>query len=227
MMYARLPGLRLVRSFSAWLAVAAAWAVALGSAWLQQRHEAAHGADRALDLYASLVLPLLVYAIVAAGVGSAGLARSGRSLVRLGAPPTEVALATVVVTALASALACGMLGASVAAWAHGDGDPPRMEDVLHVLAFGAIGGAAYAAYLILGAAFVSGWWGRVVLLVVDWAVGSGVGLGAAFTPRAHLRNLLGGEPPFDALPWESLAALATITVVCAAWAVRRASRART
>jgi len=226
MMLARLPVLRLTRSWSSWLAFASAAAVALGSAWVQRSHAAIHGADRALDVYSTLVLPLLVYAIVAAGLGRTGLAASGRSLVRLGASRARVAASTVLVTGLASAIACGALGALVAACAHGEGDPPLGEDVTHVLAFSALAGLAYSAYLMVGAALATGAWARLTLLVVDWLVGAGVGLGAAFTPRAHLRNLLGGEPPFDALPWESLAALATIAVVCSGWAVHRASRTR-
>jgi hypothetical protein len=226
MMLARLPLLRIARSRSWWLAFAGAAAVALGSAWIQRSHAAIHGADRALDVYSALVLPLLVYAIVAAGVANTGLAASGRPLVRLGASPTRVAMSTVLLTGLVSALACGALGALVAGLAHGEGDPPAVDDVTHVLAFGALAGLAYAAYLMVGAAISTGAWARVTLLIVDWIVGDGVGLGAAFTPRAHLRNLLGGEAPFEALPWESLAALGAIAIVCGGWAVHRASRAR-
>jgi hypothetical protein len=227
MSVARLPLLRLARSRPTWVATAGLSALALGAAWIQQHRTSIHGADRALDFYATLALPLVVYALVAAGIGSAGLASSGRPLVRLGAPPARVARATVVVTMLTSAIVCGVLGAFVAGMAHGAEDPPRTLDVLHTFAFGALAGGAYAAYFLLGAALVAGFWGRALFLAVDWIVGSGVGLGAAFMPRSHLRNLLGGEPPFEFLPWESLAALTAIAVVCATLAVRRAALTRT
>jgi hypothetical protein len=227
MSLARLPLLRLVQSKATWLAIAGWSVVALASAWSQQHHAATHGADHALDFYASIVVPLLVYALVAVGLGHTSLALSGRSLVRLGASPARVAWATVLVTVLASALVCGLLGAAVAGVAHGSQDPPRVEDSVHVLAFGALAGAAYAAYFLVGGAFVAGLWGRALLLVVDWILGAGVGAFALLTPRAHLRNLLGGEPPFEAEPWESLAALAVIVVLCGVLATRRGARTRT
>lgn len=78
----------------------------------------------------------------------------------------------------------------------------------------------------VGAAVTGRFWGRASLVAVDWILGTDDGLGALLTPRAHLRNLLGGEPPFDALPWQSLAALAVLAIVFAALAIRRAASTR-
>jgi len=224
--FAHLAFQRVVRSRSAWLASAGWSAFILVAAGLQRSHAAPHGADHALDLYSSLALPLLVYALVGAAVGRGTLAGSGRALVRLGGSSAHVALATVVVTMAASALVGGALGAGAVAVAHGSGDPPVVTDSIHTLAFGALAAAAYAAYFMVGASLLAGFWGRALFLVVDWVLGSDDGFGALLTPRGHLGNLLGGEAPFEALPWESLAALATIAVVCAALSVRRASLAR-
>jgi hypothetical protein len=204
--------------------VAGSAALVLGSAWREQRQASVHGAAQALDVYATFAVPLLAYALVAASVAPEGLARSGRALVRLGAPRARVARTTVLVAMAASALLCGALGAAAVAWGHGSGDPPLGEDALQTLAFGALAGAAYAAYFMLGSAVVANAWGRAALLLADWLLGSDDGLGALLTPRAHLRNLLGGEAPFDALPWESLLALGALAVVCATLAVLRASR---
>jgi hypothetical protein len=221
----RLPLMRLVRSQPTWLTVAGWSAFALASASLQRFRATAHGADRALDVYAAITVPLLVYGLVAAACGYEGLARSGRALVLLGAPKGAVARATVLVTMAASALACGALGAVVCAWAHGPGDPPRMQDALVTLGCGALAGAAYASFFALGAAVV-GSWGRTVMLMLDWGLGSSEGVGALFTPRAHLRNMLGGEGPVDLVAWESMAAMAAMAIVCASLAVRQAARAR-
>jgi len=226
MTFAKLPLLRLFRSRAAWLTVAGWAALALLSAWRERAHAATHGADKALLIYASIAVPLLVYGLVAATLGDRGLVASGSPLVRLGAPPARVAFATVVVAMLASALACGALGASVVALAHGPLDPPRTADALATLGFGALAGAAYAAYFTVGAAFLAGTWGRASLLVLDWILGESDGFGALLTPRAHLRNLLGGEAPFEALAWQSLASLAVIAVLAATWAVMRAARTR-
>lgn len=226
MTLARIPLLRLLQSRQAWVSTTGWFALVLGSAWLQRRHGAVHGADHALELYASVAVPLLVYGLVGVTVGRRGLAASGRPLVRLGASPGQVALRSVLVTALASALISGLMGAATVALAHGAGDPPVLRDALQTLGFGALAGAAYAAYLMVGAAFVRGFWGRGLLLALDWALGDSDGVGALLTPRAHLQNLLGGEGPLETLPWESLALLATIAVACAALAVRRAARTR-
>ena len=218
--------LRLARSRSAWLTTLGWGTVALASAWVQRSHGSPHGADHALDVYAAVAVPLLVYGVVAAGLAHQGLAASGRSLVRLGATPLRVAGATVLVTMFASALSCGAIGALVVTLGHGALDPPRGLDALETLAFGAIAGATYTAYFMVGAAALGGLWGPRLLLLVDWLVGSGVGLGAVLTPRAHLRNLLGGEAPFDLAPWESLAALVILALVCATAASRWAAKAR-
>lgn len=226
MSLAALPLLRLGRSRQAWLALSGCSGLALASALFQRRHAAVHGADRALDLYASIAVPLLVYALVAAALGHDGLARSGRSLVRLGARPARAAWTTVLVAMLASGLVCGVLGAATAACAHGSGDPPVVRDALETLAFGALAGAAYASYFLVGAALVASFWGRALLLLVDWMLGSTDGIGALLTPRAHLRNLLGGDAPLDTTPWQSLVMLALLAVIFATWSARRAARAR-
>ncbi len=226
MSLARVPFLRLARSLQTWLSVAGWSALVLGSAWLERRRGAVHGVDHALDLYASIAVPLLVYALVSVAVGAESLAGSGRAILTLGARPLRVALATVLVTAAVSAVLAGGLGALAVAFAHGAGDPPLAQDALHTLGFGALAAIAYAAYFMVGAAVTGRFWGRASLVAVDWILGTDDGLGALLTPRAHLRNLLGGEPPFDALPWQSLAALAVLAIVFAALAIRRAASTR-
>ncbi len=222
---ALLPVVRLTRSRGTW-AWALGWSlVVLAASWRAQRHGAVHAAAQALDVYATIAVPLLVYALVDV-VAPGGLAGSGRALVRLGASPRRVALTTVLVSMVASAFLCGALGAAAVASGHGSADPPIAQDALQTLAFGALGGAAYAAYFMLGSAAVARAWGRGALLVLDWLLGSDDGLGALLTPRAHLRNVLGGTAPFDALPWESLVGLGLLAVVCGALAVRRAGRVR-
>jgi hypothetical protein len=226
MMLSHIPILRLVQSRLAWLTAIGWSGLVFASAFLQRRHASAHGADHAVDMYGAIAVPLIAYALVSVAVGQNSLARSGRPLVMLGAPRARVALETVLVTMLASALVSGVLGAAAVACAHGSADPPLVEDALHTLEFGAVAAAAYAAYFMVGAALVASFWGRAFLLLVDWILGSDVGFGALLTPRAHLRNLLGGEAPFDAAPWESLLLLVTIAALCATFSVRRAARTR-
>lgn len=217
------PFLRMTRSKRGWAFLVGASALALGSAWVQRRHGAPHGADHSLlNLYAAIAVPLLAFGLVGATVEGRGLARSGLMLERLGASPLRVAASTVLVGILGSAVVSGVVGAGVAALAHGASDPPRLRDALETFAFGAVGGAAYGAYFVFGAAMGARGWGRVVLLAVDWLLGDGLDVGAALTPRANLRNLLGGEAPLDLSPSESLAMLLFLTLGCALAASRMA-----
>jgi hypothetical protein len=221
-----LPVVRVARSRGAWLAAAAWSALVLAAAWRERSHGAVHGAAQALETYASIGVPFVVYALVGAAVAPEELAGSGRPLVRLGASPVRVATATVVIAMAASAALSGLLGGATVAWAHGSADPPLQDDALLTLGVGALAGAAYAAYFLVGSALVARGWGRAALLVLDYAVGTDDGLGALLTPRAHLRNLLGGDAPFDALPSESLVALASLASAGAVLAIWRASRVR-
>jgi hypothetical protein len=215
---------RILHSKQAWLFTLLLTLLAIGCAWTQRHHGAAHGADRALETYGGIVVPLLAFVLVGSALAGAGLAGSGRPVVRLGASPARVALATVLTSMVVSALVCGAVGAAVVAVAHGAGDPPLARDVLQTLGFGALAGAAYAAYFLLGGAFAVGWWARALLLLIDWILGSDDGFGALLTARGNLGNLLGGEAPFEAAPWESIAALVVIALVCATVAVRRSAR---
>jgi hypothetical protein len=225
MILARVPASRLLRSRQAWLSFGGWSAFLLVSLLLQRRGGAPHVVDHALDLYATLAVPFLVSALVGAAVGEESLPAAGRPLVALGASRARVAFTTVLVTMAASALVSGVLAAVVVAAGHGPDDPPLLADARQTLGVGALAAAAYAAYFMVGASLAGGVWGRGLFLVLDWIIGSGDGFGALLTPRAHLGNLLGGDAPFDALPWESALALATLAVVFSALAVRRASRA--
>ena len=76
----------------------------------------------------------------------------------------------------------------------------------------------------VGASFGKRGGGRTGLLVLDWVLGMGHGAVALVTPRAHLRNLLGGAGPMEWSGRASAAALVVLAVVCALLAVRRSSR---
>ena len=125
-----------------------------------------------------------------------------------------------------SAVLGGLLAVAVSALAHGAADPPLARDLVVSAEVGALGGAAYAAYFVLGASFGARGLGRSVLLVVDWLFGVGRGASAVLTPRAHVRSLLGGMAPLDMTARGSFVALAVIVVGCGAIAVRRAGRAQ-
>jgi hypothetical protein len=223
---ARPPLARLLRTPRS-LATVGAWCVlSLGFALSAHVRGVAHGADHVLvDAYAALLLPLLVYTLVGAVVGTGSLSASTAPLVLFGAAPARAAAVTVGVAVLTSLAMGGALAALLAVVAHGASDPPAPGDALASAYAGALGGAAYAAFFALGTGFGRRGGLRVALLLVDWVLGRGRGALAILVPRAHVRNLLGGEAPLDLSPRASALALVVIAVAFALLAVRRGSRA--
>ena len=219
---ARPPLARIVRRPRVWIAVTAWCALALVVAEVARRRGAAHGADHVLvDTYGALIVPLLAYVFVGAAVASQSLRASTASLVAFGAAPLQAALATIAVVALICATSSAVVGAAVASVAHGASDPPRVHDALASAYAGGLGGASYAAWFGLGASFGRRGGGRSLFLVLDWILGATTGAGALITPRAHLRNLLGGMPPMGLSERLSALALFGLAVVCALLAARR------
>jgi hypothetical protein len=219
----RLPLLRMLRTSRAsfalggWLTSAVAFAVA--SRWVG----APPSADRILlNAVGPIVLPLLAYALAGAALGGRSLASSTAAVVALGAQPARAALATLGVVAMACAAAGGLFSALVAVTAHGASDPPVARDAFASAYAGSLGGAAYATWFAMGATFGKRGGGRLVFLVVDWAVGASNGAGALLSPRGHVRNLFGGAPPVDLPERASAGLLVALALACALIATRRA-----
>lgn len=221
----QLPLARLVRTPRAWLPIAGWIALAVVAAILTRQSESAHGADHVLlGAYGALALPLFVYAIVAATLGGDGLARACTALVAFGASPARVALASIGVAVVTSAILGALLAVTVAACAHGGSDPPLVRDLATSAWIGALGAAAYAAYFSFGASFGARGGGRSVALIVDWIFGAGGGVTALLFPRAHLRNLLGGTASLDMSQRGAVVALLLTTILFTLMAMGRAAR---
>ena len=203
------------------------WCVlALGFALAARARGAAHGADHVLvDAYGALVLPLLAYTLVGAVVGARGaLGAATAQLVMFGASPARAAGVTAGIAVAGCAGMGAVLAAVVAVVAHGASDPPVAGDALASAYAGGLGGAAYAAWFLVGATLGKRGGGRTVLLVADWVLGVGHGALAVVAPRAHVRGLLGGLGPMEWSGRASAAALVVIAVGCLAFAVRRGSK---
>jgi hypothetical protein len=194
-------------------------------AMLARSEGAPNGADHVLvGAFGALVVPLLAYALVGGAIGGGSLRASIAPAVAFGAPPTRSAAVTVGLAALLAAVVCAGLGAVLAVVAHGVDDPPLGHDVLVTAYAGALGGAAYATFFAAGASFGRRGGGRAALLVLDWILGSNDSAIALLVPRAHLRSLLGGAPPWGLSERGSATALLVLAIVLAAVAVRRARR---
>lgn len=202
---ARLPRSRL--AIGVWCFVGLAFA---GGARLRG---SLHGADEALlNAYGALALPLMAYAVVGAAVGSPSLAASIAPLVVFGASRVRAAAATVAASIGACALLGALLATAVAMVAHGAADPALGRDAIDSAKIGALGGVAYGAWFAVGSSL--GGAGRAALLIADWVLGSLGGPLEACTPRAHVRNLLGGLAPAACSQRCSSGALVAIAVAC-------------
>ncbi len=219
-----LPLARLVRTPRAWPPLALWIAVAVGAAFVERARAGPHGADHALlETFGAVALPLLAYAFVGAVVGSDGLGQASRALVAFGALPRDVALGGIAVATVSTALTSAALGAVVTLVAHGAGDPPLAHDVITSAWIAAVGGVAYAALFALGSTLGRRGGGRSVVLVLDWLLGSGSGVAALLTPRAHVRSLLGGDAPIALSAAASALTLVALAALFTALAVRRTS----
>lgn len=222
---ARVPVARLARTPRSWLPVAAWTLLGVAVALLARSESAPNGADHVLvGAFGAYVVPLLAYAIVGGAIGGGSLRGSVAPTVAFGAPPARSAAVTVGLAVLVAAGLCAGLGAVLAAVAHGVDDPPVARDALTSAYAGALGGAAYAAWFAVGASFGRRGGGRAVLLVADWILGSNDGAIALLTPRGHLRNVLGGAPPWGLSERGSAVALLVMVGVLAVVAVRRVRR---
>jgi hypothetical protein len=222
---ARPPLARIARGPRVWLGVTAWCSLALVFAELARIHGAPHGADHALiELYGAVAVPLVTYILVGAAVASQSLRGSTSPLVSFGAAPLRAALATLAVAVVLSGAASAVLGAAVALVAHGHSDPPLLRDAFVSAYAGALGGAAYAAWFGLGSSFGKRGGGRSIFLALDWILGASSGAGAVVTPRAHLRNLLGGVPPMGLSQRASGAALLGLALLFTLLALRRSRR---
>ncbi|MGA2448412.1 MAG: hypothetical protein ABTD50_07050 [Polyangiaceae bacterium] len=211
---------RLLRSPRTWT-WSVAWAsVALFGAGHARLRGWPHGATEALlGAYAMLALPLLAYVLVRGSVGPGSFARSIRPLVRLGAAPWKAAAATACVAILACTLSGAALASAIAVVAHGASDPPVLRDALTSAFAGGVGAMAYGAMFVASTRL--GGLGPAAYLVLDWVLGAGSGGASMGTPRAHLRNLLGGLAPMGIAGRTSAVALGVIAAIGLGLAVIR------
>lgn len=220
---ARLPISRLLRTPRTVLTIGAWTLLAVGFAVAARSQGASHGADRVLvDAFGALVVPLLCYAIAGGALGAGSLSAAGAPAVLFGSTRARAAAATIAVVLGASVASCAVLGAAVAIVAHGSADPPVGRDAIASAYAGALGGAGYASLFALGSTFGRRGGGRTVALVADWLLGANATAVALVTPRAHLRNLLGGTPPAALGERASALALLLLALLFTMLAVRRA-----
>ena len=167
------------------------------------------------------ILPVALLLISRRILAPARLDMAATPLARFGPSRRAIALGLILASAIGSALIGGAAGAIAAALAHDPTAPAAFADALSSAWIGALGAAAYAAYFAFGATYGRSGGGRFAVLVADALLGSTAGIGAVLTPRAHIQNLLGGEPPMLMTQHASTASLALMTAFVTALALLR------
>lgn len=192
-------------------AVVGAAAVVLGGA-LEATREPAYAVDRALlGVAIGVVLPLFGYALFETVHRRETSLALVSPLARHGANRRSMALGVCVLLAAGLALA-GLLFADLAVLAaRASGDAGLPAELFASAWSGASAGLGYAGLF----SFASRWGraGRMWALAGDWLLGSGGSFVALPWPRAHARNLLGGDPVQD-LP-QIVSALLLLTLAAA------------
>ena len=220
----RLPFARVVRTRRAALPLLG-WSVVAFGATVLARHAGTSSDDRALlGIYAPFVMPLVCYAIAGAALGGEGVVSAARPLVRFGASPRVAALAAGLVATAVAALVSSALAALLVVAAHNAADPPLARDAMLSAYAGALGGAAHAAFFVLGSAVGPRGSGRAVALVVNWIFGASAGWLSIFVPYTHSRALFGGPPAVTLSEPASAWALGAILVVSLGLAAVRVRR---
>lgn len=220
---ARLPLARLLRPRRTRVTVVGWCMLAIALAIAARSSGSSRAADHALlGSYGPLVLPLLAYTLVGAVVGAQSLSSSTAPLVALGAQPARASAVALLVAAAACTVAGGLVAAVVALLAHGSADATIGRDAIASAYASGLGGAAYAAWFLLGASLGKRGGGRPVLLVVDWLLGATDGAASLATPRGHVRNLLGGTAPMDLSQRASAGVLVVLAIACALIVLKRA-----
>lgn len=129
------------------------------------------------------------------------------------------------IASMIGAAALASIVAIVAAvLAHDPTAPSVRLDVLSCAWIGALGATAYAALFAFGATFGARGAGRWWALAADFLLGTTSGVGALLAPRAHLQNLLGGEPPMLLSQAASAASLGALALAFTILALLRCPR---
>lgn len=149
------------------------------------------------------------------------LDRAATPLARFGPSRRAVALGLVVASMIGASALGSSAAAAAAVLAHDPTAPALPIDALSSAWIGALGAAAYAALFAFGATFGASGAGRWGALAADLILGSTSGVGALFTPHAHIQNLLGGEPPMLLAQPTSAACLGAIVIVFTTLALAR------
>lgn len=204
------------------LAVGLAFALTVVAGLVERRVGGNTSVDRTLGVVFSWAIPLTSLAVVSLAISGLKLRDATWPVARFGAPRSRVALGLVGAAMLVSAVVSMVLSVTAVAVAHRDGGASLPADLATSAWIGALTGAAYAAWLSLGASFGRFGGGRNVILALDFVLGRTDVFGVVF-PRGNAANLLGFSAPLELGQRASsalLAGFALVVLAVASWRSR-------
>ena len=198
---------RLSRPSSA-IGLTVALLAVLAGALFERRTGSALATDRALAGVAlGLVLPLFAHGTVSRALAGTRLDSALSEIARHGGSRKSATLGVLLVVVPALALTGATLAAVAVVVTRAPLDPLLVRDAMTSSWIGALGGACYAAWFMLGSTLGRRGGGRGWALALDWVLGAGATAIALPLPRGHLRNLLGAEPILAMPQWSATLAL--------------------
>jgi len=219
------PLLRLARTPRAWISIALWIVLSLVLALIVRGADSEKPTDRMLlELFAPIVLPFLVLSVLGGTAGATGITSFARRAQFFGVGGGRAAAACVIAGAAASAVLAAIVAALGVVLVHGRGDPSLARDLATTVWVSALGAAAYSAYFSLGSTFCPSGSGWSIFLVASYMLAGAGTAGAALSPHAHIRSLLGGAHAGDLTQRASSAALCILFVVSlalCAWRCRK------
>lgn len=191
---------------------------------LERRMDAAGAADRVLlGAVFGLALPIVAYLLSERVCAGQRLDRGVDCLARYGANRRSALLGMQLATALCVAVVSVLFTLAALLGAHSPGTPGLSSDLRASVGIALLAGAAYAVWFGAASLFGARGAGRKWALIFDFVLGSaGSSLGVAW-PRAHVRNLLGGEPVLGLPQASAWFALAVIGIVSLTLSIARTS----
>ena len=187
---------------------------------LGRRSDPSEAVDNLLALPVfGLSLPVVAYLVSERVCGAQRLDRSVDSVARHGADRRAAVLGILLASALCTACASLLLTLTAVITAHSAGS--LLFDLRSSVGIALLAGVVYALWF--GAASLLGkrGGGRKWALIADFILGASNSALATPCPRAHVRNLLGGEPALDISQAHAWLALIAIGAVCTLLSVSR------
>ncbi len=219
-------GLRLgrerLRGSSAPLTLGVCCLAVFAVATLERSSDAGSAVDDTLSgVVFGVALPLLAYLVSERVCAGGRLEHSVDVVARYGCERRPALLGLLLVAAVATAFASALVTLAGLLGAHSLADPRLLGDVLMSLCIALLAGAVYALWFAAASHWGQRGGGRKWALILDFLLGAGSSSIALLWPRAHVRNLLGGEAALGWSQTTAWVALISIAVMSIFVSVRR------